>query len=124
MGGRPTRTGGVNEAPNEREDMPSLAKAIVETASLDALRLRGRAYESLKAYELDPRKAVGDFLTAVRSDRGLMFELIGYAAARDRALAYLAAAAADMRHETEGAEAHDLCERHEKARSAPSAPVS
>jgi hypothetical protein len=104
--------------------MTTLAKAIIETASLDALRLRGRAYESLKAYELDPRKAVGDFLTAVRSDRGLMFELIGYAAARDRALAYLTAAAADMRHETEGAEAHSRNERQGYVRSAPSAPAS
>lgn len=102
--------------------MPSLAEAIIETASLDAMRLRGRAYESLKTYELDPRKAVGDFLAAVRSDRGLLFELIGYVAARDCALVYLEGAAAEMRNEKEGGEAPGLRDRHTSIRSSPSAP--
>jgi hypothetical protein len=42
--------------------MTSLAKAITETPSLDALRLRALAYESLKACERDPRKAIVGFL--------------------------------------------------------------
>ena len=104
--------------------MASLAEAIIEIADLDASRLRARAYESLKTYELDPRKAVGDFLTAVRSDHGLLFELIGYAAVRDRSLAYLESAAADMRNETEGEEAHPKRDRHVATRSSPSVPAS
>lgn len=104
--------------------MTALAKAIVETAALDASRLRARAYESLRNYELDPRKAIGDFVGVVRSDRGLLFELIGYVAVRDRALVYLDSAAADMRNETEGGEAHLVIERRPESRSPPSAPLS
>lgn len=104
--------------------MTTLAKMIVETPSLDGLRLRALAYESLKNSNLEPRQAIDGFFAAVRSDRALLFELIGYAAARDRALEYLDSAVADMRHETEGGEAHRSPERPEIARSSFSAPAS
>ena len=124
--------------------MTTLANAITETPSLDGLRLRALAYETLKAYERDPRKAIVAFLAAVRSDRNLLFELIGYAAARERAFIYLDGAAADMAGgeaqgpverrpgarsspaatETEGGEAQLSFDRHDHDRASPSAPVS
>jgi hypothetical protein len=104
--------------------MPTLAKVIIETPSLDGLRLRALAYESLKNSNREPRQAIDGFFAAVRSDRALLFELIGYAATRDRALEYLDSAAADMRNQTEGEEARNQFERQGRDRSSPSAPVS
>ena len=69
--------------------MTTIAKTPIETMSLDALRLRALAYESLKNGNRDPRQAIDSFFAAVRFDHALLFELLGYAAVRDKALAYL-----------------------------------
>lgn len=97
--------------------MSKLATIIAETQSLDALRLRGLAYAALKSANLDPKQALDKFFNSVRSDRALLLELFGHAAARSLALAYLDAAANDMG----GAEAQPTTGRPLSARSSPPA---
>ena len=100
--------------------MSKLATIIADTQSLDALRLRGLAYDALKHANLDPQQALDKFFTSVRSDRALLLELIGHVAARSLALAYLDAAAADMG----GEDAQALAERLRRTRSSPPGTVS
>ncbi len=95
--------------------MSKLAEVIIESPSLDALRLRGLAYDALKSANLDPQQALDKFFNSVRSDRALLLELMGTAAARSLALAYLDQAAEDMGGEA----AHFAGERQNNSRSSP-----
>ncbi len=104
--------------------MSALKDAIIATPSLDSLRLRALAYKAMQAAAMNPHLAVESFLTEVRRDRAILYELVGDKRARSIAFAYLEAATLDMKHESECGEAHHSVDRHDAGRSSPSDPNS